>query len=47
MKYNVGAQISVRKKQNFAASSANLSKGVQIFIITFFEVNNTFNIAKF
>jgi hypothetical protein len=47
MKYNVGAQISVRKKHNFAAACSNLSKGVQIFIITLFEVNNTFNIAKF
>jgi hypothetical protein len=47
MKYNVGAQISVRRKQNFAAPSSNLSKEVHIFIITFFEVNNTFNIAKF
>jgi hypothetical protein len=39
MKYNVAAQISVRKKQNFAAACSNLSKGVHIFIITLFEID--------
>jgi hypothetical protein len=34
MKYNVAAQISVRKKQNFAAACSNLSKGVYKVIVS-------------
>jgi hypothetical protein len=45
MKYNVGAQISVREKLDFAAPSSNLSKVVQIFIMTFVQVDGTFDIV--